>query len=94
VGGEGEGGRASKERRSEDMSLNQTRTIEMFISNDTEDYHFWQARKVGETRHTLAKLLNESYNAGQDLSPPFDELLANALNSVDWLEIADSILEE
>lgn len=77
---------------------NETRTIWIAISNDQDAYDLWRARTkyFAVNREHLAGDLESRYGDEEhypSLKMPYSSLLQLAFERVDWLELADHMIE-
>lgn len=84
-----------------------TWAVNLWLSNDEGDYHFWSERAAEHLEQTEGDADQATVNLGDEIkeaindSAPlsdraslYNDLLGNALDSVDWWAVADSFMEE
>jgi len=79
----------------------ETWSAKLWMDNDESSYHYWNhvAAQYAGDAYELGKVLEEYYDEAaeqwmSDQASFFADIFNAALQSVNWLEIAESLLED
>jgi len=75
----------------------ETWAVKLWIDNEQSSQEYWLERAKEETTpYELARALKDEFNEANPIQTAsvYSDLMSAALSGVDWLEIANSLLED